>query len=322
MTLEGKHALVTGAGQGIGRAIALKLASLGAAVAVVDLNGEAASGVAREIEENGGAASSYTLDVADPDAVGTAFERVCDELGGIDILVNNAGVTRDGLIMRMSQADWDLVLAVNLTGAFNCIRAASRRMMSQRYGRIVNIASVVGRIGNAGQANYASSKAGIIALTKSVARELGKRGVTANAIAPGYIETAMTGSLSEKARDEFASRIALGRFGRPEDVANVVAFLASDEADYVTGQTINVMADVAEKVKQVIAEKLQIDQGQVTMEASIVEDLGADSLEQADILFSLEDEFGITADDTDEAEGLKTVADIVAYLEKKVAAGS
>jgi len=240
MTLEGKHALVTGAGQGIGRAIALKLASLGAAVAVVDLNGEAVSGVAREIEENGGASRSYTLDVADPDAVGTAFERVCDELGGIDILVNNAGVTRDGLIMRMSQADWDLVLAVNLTGAFNCIRAASRRMMSQRYGRIVNIASVVGRIGNAGQANYASSKAGIIALTKSVARELGKRGVTANAIAPGYIETAMTGSLSEKARDEFASRIALGRFGRPEDVANVVAFLASDEADYVTGQTINV----------------------------------------------------------------------------------
>jgi 3-oxoacyl-[acyl-carrier protein] reductase len=240
MTLEGKRALVTGGGQGIGRAIALRLASLGASVAVVDLNGDGANAVATEIEREGGMARGYELDVAVPEHVDKVFSRVCEEMGGIDILVNNAGVTRDGLTMRMTQADWDLVLAVNLTGAFNCIRAVSRRMMSQRYGRIISISSIVGRIGNAGQANYAASKAGLIALTKSVAKELGKRGVTANAIAPGYIETPMTESLPEKAREDFASRIALGRFGTPEDVANVVAFLASDDGDYVTGQTINV----------------------------------------------------------------------------------
>ncbi|MBD3348551.1 MAG: 3-oxoacyl-[acyl-carrier-protein] reductase [Candidatus Eisenbacteria bacterium] len=240
MTLESRRAVVTGGGQGIGRAIALKLASLGAAVAVVDLNAKAASSVADEIEGAGGTARGYELDVAVPEHVDRVFAEICEDLGGIEILVNNAGVTRDCLIMRMTQADWDLVLAVNLTGAFNCVRAVSRRMMSQRFGRIISISSVVGRIGNAGQANYAASKAGLIALTKSVAKELGKRGVTANAIAPGYIETPMTESLPEKAREEFASRIALGRFGSPEDVANVVAFLASDEGDYVTGQTINV----------------------------------------------------------------------------------
>jgi len=240
MTLEGKRALVTGGGQGIGRAIALRLASLGASVAVVDLNGDGANAVAAEIEREGGTAHGYELNVADPEQVDRVFSEVCEEMGGIDILVNNAGVTRDCLTMRMTQADWDLVLAVNLTGAFNCIRAVSRRMMSQRYGRIISISSVVGRIGNAGQANYAASKAGLIALTKSVAKELGKRGVTANAIAPGYIETPMTESLPEKAREDFASRIALGRLGTPEDVANVVAFLASDDGDYVTGQTINV----------------------------------------------------------------------------------
>lgn len=240
MTLDGRRAVVTGGGQGIGRAIALKLASMGASVAVVDLNAEGADSVAREIKEKGGTARAYPLDVADADQVTKTFSRIAGDLGAIDILINNAGITRDGLIMRMSQTDWDTVLAVNLTGAFNCTRAVARGMMSERYGRIVNVSSVVGLIGNAGQANYASSKAGLIALTKSVARELGSRGVTANAIAPGYIETPMTESLSEKAREEFASKIALRRFGTPEDVANVVAFLASDGGDYVTGQTINV----------------------------------------------------------------------------------
>ncbi len=240
MTLEGKRAVVTGGGQGIGRAIALRLASLGAAVAVVDLNLDGAKTVAAEIEAEGGTARSYALDVANADQVGEVFGAIGEDLGGIDILVNNAGITRDGLLARMSLADWEIVLKVNLTGAFNCTRAVARGMMSQRYGRIVNVSSVVGRIGNAGQANYAASKAGLIALTKSVAKELGSRGVTANAVAPGYIETQMTQSLPEKAREEFASKIALRRFGTPEDVANVVAFLASDDGDYVTGQTINV----------------------------------------------------------------------------------
>lgn len=240
MTLNGKRALVTGAGQGIGRAIALKLASLGAVVAVVDLDGDNAAAVAEEIQKAGGSASGRCLDVSDADAVAGTFKEVIDDLGGLEILVNNAGITRDNLILRMSSDDWDAVLAVNLKGAFNCIRAAARTMMSQRYGRIVNISSVVGLIGNAGQANYASSKAGLIALTKSVAKELGGRGVTANAIAPGYIETPMTATLSEKVREDFAAKIILRRFGTPDDVANVVAFLVCDGGDYITGQTINV----------------------------------------------------------------------------------
>jgi 3-oxoacyl-[acyl-carrier protein] reductase len=240
MSLEGKRAVVTGGGQGIGRAIAAKLASMGAEVAIVDLNREAAEAVVLELEGSGGRARAYELNVADADAVKRVFATIAEDMGGIDVLVNNAGITRDGLLMRMSQADWESVMSVNLTGAFNCTRAVARCMMSQRSGRIINVSSVVGIIGNAGQANYAASKAGLIALTKSVARELGSRGVTANAIAPGYIETPMTESLPENAREEFASRIALRRFGTPNDVANVVAFLASDDGDYVTGQTINV----------------------------------------------------------------------------------
>ena len=240
MILEGRRAVVTGGAQGIGRAIALKLASLGATVVVVDLNAEGAADVASEIEGAGGAATSRALDVSDPEGVASAFKEILDDLGGIEILVNNAGITRDNLIFRMTAEDWDAVLSVNLRGAFNCIRAVARAMMSQRHGRIINISSVVGVIGNAGQANYAASKAGLIALTKSVAKELGGRGITANAIAPGYIETPMTESLPEKARDEFAAKILLRRFGTPDDVANVVAFLASDGGDYITGQTINV----------------------------------------------------------------------------------
>lgn len=240
MTLDEKRAVVTGGGQGIGRAIALRLASLGARVAVVDLNGDSAAAVAKEIEEAGGAATSRRLDVSDSDAVSDTFKDIVGDIGGIEILVNNAGITRDNLVIRMTPEDWDAVLSVNLKGAFNCIRAAARVMISQRYGRIINISSVVGLIGNAGQANYAASKGGLLALTKSVAKELGGRGITANAIAPGYIETPMTASLSESVREEFARKIILKRFGAPEDVANVVAFLASDGGDYITGQTINV----------------------------------------------------------------------------------
>lgn len=245
MTLEGRNAVITGAGSGIGRAIALRLAALGARVAVVDIDSAAAAAVAAEIGEGGGSASSHELDVSDFDAVEEAFRRIVEELGGVDILVNNAGITRDNLIIRMSSDDWDRVLAVNLKGAFNCIRAAARAMMRERRGRIVNVSSVIGLSGNAGQANYAASKAGLIALTKSVAKELGSRGVTANAIAPGFIETPMTEGLPEKAREDYAARIVLKRFGTPADVANLVAFLSSDDADYITGQTIAVDGGLA-----------------------------------------------------------------------------
>jgi 3-oxoacyl-[acyl-carrier protein] reductase len=240
MTLENRKAVVTGAGRGIGKAIASRLTDLGADVAVADIDRETADATARELAAKGRRALGYQLDVSDSEAVSQVFKRIIEDLGGIDILVNNAGLTRDNLIIRMSQEQWDLVMDVNLKGAFNCIRAAIRPMMSQRYGRVINIASIVGQTGNAGQANYAASKAGLIALTRTVAKEFGSRGITANAVAPGYIETPMTDCLTEKVREEFASRILLGRFGRPEDVANVVAFLASDDGDYITGQTINV----------------------------------------------------------------------------------
>jgi 3-oxoacyl-[acyl-carrier protein] reductase len=240
MTLRNRRAVVTGAGRGIGKAIASRLAELGASVAVVDVDGETAAETASELSATGAHAVGYQLDVSDTEAVSDVFKRIAEEFGGIDILVNNAGLTRDNLIIRMSQEQWDLVMDVNLKGAFNCIRAAARPMMSQKYGRIVNIASIVGQTGNAGQANYAASKAGLIALTRTVAKELGSRGVTANAVAPGYIETPMTECLTEKVREQFASMILLGRFGTPRDVANVVAFLASDDGDYITGQTINV----------------------------------------------------------------------------------
>ncbi|MCK4409087.1 MAG: 3-oxoacyl-[acyl-carrier-protein] reductase [Candidatus Eisenbacteria sp.] len=240
MKLDGKKAVVTGAGRGIGKAIAIKLASLGADVAIVDIDAETAGSTAAEIASTGATAVGYELDITDAEAVATVFKGILEDLGGLDILVNNAGLTRDNLLLRMSPDDWDLVMRVNLKGAFNCTRAAVRPMMSQRSGRIISIASVVGLVGNAGQANYAASKAGLIALMKTVAREFGGRNITANAVAPGFIETPMTESLPEKAREDFASRIVLKRFGSPSDVANLVAFLASDEADYITGQTINI----------------------------------------------------------------------------------
>ncbi|MFH1864711.1 MAG: 3-oxoacyl-[acyl-carrier-protein] reductase [Candidatus Eisenbacteria bacterium] len=245
MRLDNKHAVVTGAGRGIGKAIASKLASLGADVAIVDIDGETAASTAAEIAATGATAIGYELDITDSDTVMAVFKTIVEDLGGLDILVNNAGLTRDNLLLRMSPDDWDLVMKVNLKGAFNCIRAAVRPMMAQRSGRIISIASVVGQVGNAGQANYAASKAGLIALTKTVAKEFGGRGITANAVAPGFIETPMTDSIPEKAKEDFASKILLRRFGSPSDVANLVAFLASDEADYITCQTINVDGGMA-----------------------------------------------------------------------------
>jgi len=239
--LEGKVALVTGASRGIGAAIAVRLADEGAAVAVNFAgNAEAATAVVARIQAAGGTAVAFQADVSDPQACEGLVATVLEEFTRLDILVNNAGITRDGLIVRMSNADWDAVIATNLTGAFALSRAAGRVMMKARAGSIVNVSSVVGIVGNAGQANYAAAKAGLIGLTKSVARELASRGVRANAVAPGFITTDMTDALPDQAREAAVAAIALKRYGAPEDVAACVAFLASDDASYITGQVIAV----------------------------------------------------------------------------------
>lgn len=239
--VTGKIAIVTGASRGIGRAIALKLAAEGAMV-VVNYNGSEnrALKVKQEIEEKGGRAEIYQCDVSDFEKCEAFVTDIIKQYGRIDILVNNAGITRDGLLMKMSEEDFDKVLDTNLKGAFNTIRFASRQMLKQRCGRIINMASVVGVTGNAGQANYAASKAGIIGLTKAAARELASRGVTVNAIAPGFIETDMTKDLPEKVKEGSVSQIPLGRFGKPENVAAAAVFLASEEAEYITGQVLHV----------------------------------------------------------------------------------
>lgn len=239
--LDGKIAVVTGASRGIGSAIARKLADEGATV-VINYNGseERANAVKAEIEGKGQKAVVRKCDVSDFASCETFIQGVIKEFGRIDILVNNAGITRDGLLMKMSEEDFDQVLDTNLKGAFHTIRFASRQMLRQKSGRIINMASVVGVSGNAGQANYAASKAGVIGLTKATAKELASRGITVNAIAPGFIETEMTAVLSDKVKEATAVQIPLGTFGQPEDVANAVAFLASDEARYITGQVLHV----------------------------------------------------------------------------------
>ncbi|MCK8114188.1 3-oxoacyl-[acyl-carrier-protein] reductase [Anaerosoma tenue] len=239
--LEGRVALVTGGSRGIGAAIATRLAAEGASVAIGFAGREeAASEVVSAIEKAGGRALALQGDISDPDASAALVERTVSEYGRLDVLVNNAGITRDGLLVRMSDDDWHAVIETNLSGAFYTTRAASRIMMKQRAGSIVNIASVVGMMGNAGQVNYAAAKAGLIGLTKTVARELAGRGVRANAVAPGFIETDMTASLPDAAREGALSMIAMGRMGSVEDIAAVVAFLASDDAAYITGQVIAV----------------------------------------------------------------------------------
>jgi len=238
--LKDKVAVVTGAGRGIGRSISLALADAGASVALIDLSAENLQDVLNEITASGGKASVHLCDITDPEAVAAAFNDIMERHGALHILVNNAGITRDNLLMRLSPEDWEAPIRTNLTGAFYCIKAAVRPMMKQRYGRIINIASVVGITGNAGQANYAASKAGLIGLTKSTARELASRGITANAIAPGFITTALTADLSKDAKKKLTEHIPLGRLGKPEDVAPAVVFLASEEAGYITGQTLPV----------------------------------------------------------------------------------
>ena len=239
--LKNKIALITGAGRGIGRAIAIALAKEGAEV-VINYNGseERAKEVKQTIEENGGKASIYKCNVSDFAACEAMINDIVKEYGHLDILVNNAGITKDGLIMKMKEEDFDSVLNVNLKGTFNTIRHSARQMLKQRSGKIINISSVSGILGNVGQANYAASKAGVIGLTKTMARELGSRGITVNAIAPGFVDTEMTEVLSEEIRENACKQIILGRFGKPEDIANTAVFLASDKADYITGQVISV----------------------------------------------------------------------------------
>ena len=236
-----KTAVVTGASRVIGRAIALELASRGVRV-IINYNGSAdrAKEVQKEIQENGGQAEVRQWNVADYGACEAAVREIVKEFGSIDILVNNAGITKDGLLMAMSEENFDSVIDVNLKGTFNMMRFVSRQMLKQRSGRIISMASVVGIAGNAGQANYAASKAGVIGLTKSAARELASRGITVNAVAPGFIETEMTAVLPDKVKEASVAQIPLGHFGKPEDIAKTVAFLASDDAAYITGQVIQV----------------------------------------------------------------------------------
>ncbi len=240
MTLSGRVALVTGASQGIGRACALKLAQSGATVALAARGQEKLQALADEITAAGGKATAFPLDVGDEEQIKSTFKAAIVQLGKIDILVNNAGITRDQLVMRMKRADWDAVLQTNLTSAYLCIQQVSVSMLKQRWGRIINIASVFGQMGQAGQANYSASKAGLIGLTMAIARELGSRNITCNAVAPGFIETAMTEVLGEEFKQNAAKQIPLGRVGSADDVANAVAFLASGEASYITGHVLNV----------------------------------------------------------------------------------
>lgn len=240
MLLKDKVAIVTGGARGIGREIALAFAKDGANIALADVNPEVLAATQKEIESLGRSAITGVVDVTKSDQVESFVQKTLDKFGKIDILVNNAGITKDGLLVRMSESDWDAVIAVNLKGAFNCTKAVSKIMMKQRDGRIVNMASIIGIMGNAGQANYAASKGGLIALTKTVAKELASRNVRANAIAPGFIQTEMTAKLPDNVKNEMLKFVPLSKFGTVQDVANLALFLASDNSSYITGQVIQV----------------------------------------------------------------------------------
>jgi 3-oxoacyl-[acyl-carrier protein] reductase len=238
MRLKERVALVTGSAQGIGRQIALTFAREGADVVVSDINLEKAKSTASEIEALGAKSLALELNVVSLSSIEEALNKILDKFGKVDILVNNAGITKDGLLLRMSPEDWDAVLNVNLKGTFNCTKAVSRVMLKQKSGKIINLASIIGIIGNIGQANYSASKAGIIALTKTTARELASRGINVNAVAPGFVQTEMTAKLPEELKDKMLQDIPLNRLGLPQDVAYACLFLASSEADYITGQVL------------------------------------------------------------------------------------
>jgi 3-oxoacyl-[acyl-carrier protein] reductase len=238
MRLKEQVALITGSARGIGKEVAMLFAQEGAKVIISDINGDSASKTCEEFKTQGFEASGFACDVTNADSVSQMVDKILDKYGRIDILVNNAGITRDNLLLRMTEQEWDSVLNTNLKGAFICTKVISKFMLKAKKGKIVNIASIIGVRGNAGQANYAASKGGVIAFTKSVAREFATRNITANAVAPGFIQSDMTDKLSEKAKEEIFKQIPLGKLGTPKDVANVCLFLASSEADYITGQTI------------------------------------------------------------------------------------
>ncbi len=238
--MKNKTAIITGASRGIGKSIAFELATKGANVVLVSRTIDALTEVEIDIKSKGGNAISVACDVSNFDEFSHVVSTSVESFGSVEILVNNAGITKDNIIMRMKESDWDDIMAINLKGCFNGIKAVTRPMMKARFGRIINITSVIGLMGNQGQSNYAASKAGIIGLTKSIAKELGSRNITANAVAPGYIATDMTDGLDENTRNNLTEMIPLGRLGTPEDVAKLVSFLASDDAQYITGQTFNV----------------------------------------------------------------------------------
>lgn len=239
--LKGKVALITGGSRGIGKAIAKRLADDGATIVInYTQNEDAANQTKKEIEESGGEAIISKFDVSDFDTVHAEIDKIIEKFGGLHILVNNAGITKDTLLMRMKEEDWDNVISINLKGIFNCTKAVTRNMFKQREGRIINITSVVGEMGNSGQSNYAASKAGIIGFTKACAREMASRGITVNAVSPGFIKTDITDELPEEIKKDYISRIPLNRFGTPEDIAGAVSFLASDDAAYITGEVFRI----------------------------------------------------------------------------------
>jgi 3-oxoacyl-[acyl-carrier protein] reductase len=240
MRFEGKVVVITGGNRGIGLSITKRFLSEGAKVAVIGTRPESVDPVINELSNDENEVRGYSMNVANKEQVETTFKQIITDFGTVDILVNNAGITRDTLLMRMKEDDWDAVMDINLKGAFNCLKAVTRPMMKTRKGRIINISSVVGLTGNAGQANYSASKAGLFGLTKSAAKELASRNITVNAVAPGYIATEMTDAVSDEARDAFLRNIPLARAGQAEEVAALIAFLASDDASYITGQTVNV----------------------------------------------------------------------------------